>query len=354
MRTLKGEERARLMAALMDAFRTPEEMEVLLHLWLDRSLAALAPTGRDYEYVVFKLLERSDSEGWTPDLILAACAARPGNEPLASVAEGFSLVPAMTAELEGLIVPRNGVHDADAWLGELWRNSRRVCRLELRTATTLVSGTGCLVGPDLVLTNFHVIEPLFLGGAGVASPVARFDARSDPDGRVVLEGRTCPFAEDWLLAFSPHDDAKEKSVAAVDDEVRLDYALLRLGERAGEAGLGAAGAGTNRGWIMLSTNAREAAVDDQTLILQHPGGGPLKLAVDRIVEQDGASVRYHTNTDGGSSGSPCFSLDWQLVALHQGVAPGGVANQGVSARSIAAHILAQCGDDVLPRPGGSA
>ncbi len=353
MGALKGDERGRLMAALIDAFRTPEEIEIFLRIWLDRSLAVIAPTGKEYEYVVFKVLERSDSEGWTPDLILAACTARPGNERLAEVAEELNLVPSVSTELERIIVPRNGVHDADVWLGELWRNSRRVCRLELQTGTALIAGTGFLVGPDLTLTNFHVVEPLFLCGARVARSVARFDARADPDGRVVLEGRTVRFAEDWLKAFSPHAGAKEQSVAAVADQARLDYALLRLAERVGEADLGAGGAGARRGWIGLHTDAREAAVDDQTLILQHPGGGPLKLAVDRIVELErkGTIIRYDTNTDGGSSGSPCFSLSWELMALHQGVAPKGTHNQGVSARAIAEHIVAQRGDDSLPRPG---
>jgi V8-like Glu-specific endopeptidase len=27
-------------------------------------------------------------------------------------------------------------------------------------------------------------------------------------------------------------------------------------------------------------------------------------------------VRYRTNTEGGSSGSPCFDADWNLIALH--------------------------------------
>jgi V8-like Glu-specific endopeptidase len=27
-------------------------------------------------------------------------------------------------------------------------------------------------------------------------------------------------------------------------------------------------------------------------------------------------VRYTTNTERGSSGAPCFGLDWKLIALH--------------------------------------
>ena len=56
------------------------------------------------------------------------------------------------------------------------------------------------------------------------------------------------------------------------------------------------------------------------LIAQHPDGSPLKLALDTegvtSVNANGTRVRYATNTEGGSSGSPCFNIDWKLVALH--------------------------------------
>ena len=32
-------------------------------------------------------------------------------------------------------------------------------------------------------------------------------------------------------------------------------------------------------------------------------------------------VRYSTNTESGSSGSPCFDQNWNLVALHHGGDP---------------------------------
>jgi V8-like Glu-specific endopeptidase len=56
------------------------------------------------------------------------------------------------------------------------------------------------------------------------------------------------------------------------------------------------------------------------MIAQHPDGSPLKLALDMqsviSVNDNGTRVRYATNTEPGSSGSPCFDLDWSLVALH--------------------------------------
>ena len=55
-------------------------------------------------------------------------------------------------------------------------------------------------------------------------------------------------------------------------------------------------------------------------ILLHPRAAPLKLAVDTDavtrVNANGTRVRYATNTEAGSSGSPCFDMDFLLVALH--------------------------------------
>jgi hypothetical protein len=56
------------------------------------------------------------------------------------------------------------------------------------------------------------------------------------------------------------------------------------------------------------------------LILQHPQRGPIKLAIDTEavlqLYENGTRVRYSTNTDPGSSGSPCFDMNWKLIALH--------------------------------------
>ncbi|HYO71036.1 MAG TPA: serine protease, partial [Archangium sp.] len=49
---------------------------------------------------------------------------------------------------------------------------------------------------------------------------------------------------------------------------------------------------------------------------------------------------YRTNTLEGSSGSPCFSQDWALVALHHSGGPGALAkyNEGIPISTLRAHL----------------
>ena len=44
----------------------------------------------------------------------------------------------------------------------------------------------------------------------------------------------------------------------------------------------------------------------------------MKWAIDTsaIIEAGPTRVRYRTNTEAGSSGSPCFNMDGNLIALH--------------------------------------
>jgi hypothetical protein len=55
-------------------------------------------------------------------------------------------------------------------------------------------------------------------------------------------------------------------------------------------------------------------------------------------------VRHRTNTEKGSSGSPCFDLKWNLLALHQcgnpADNPGGLArwNQAIPFDTVVALI----------------
>src|SRR5262249_24438414 len=61
-----------------------------------------------------------------------------------------------------------------------------------------------------------------------------------------------------------------------------------------------------------------AARGDHIAIIQHPYGEPLQVALrdNSLVYDDESAIEYLTNTDYGSSGSPVFNDNWQVIALH--------------------------------------
>ena len=69
-------------------------------------------------------------------------------------------------------------------------------------------------------------------------------------------------------------------------------------------------------------------------MIQHPLGETLKLASGRYDSRESTRLRYRVDTEPGSSGSPCFTAQMDLVALHRGSAEG-LANQGVPFDAIA-------------------
>lgn len=114
------------------------------------------------------------------------------------------------------------------------------------------------------------------------------------------------------------------SIHTVPTPEQLDYALVRL-----ERPLGREPLDTNpksgatiplRGWVRVPASDPTITPRMPILILQHARTESLKLALDTEgvtqVNVNGTRVRYATNTESGSSGSPCFDLNWGLVALH--------------------------------------
>ena len=153
----------------------------------------------------------------------------------------------------------------------------------------------------------------------------------------------------WRVDDSPYsqaeaEDQPDRELPSLD---QLDYAVLRLERSVGNEAIGnnpSPGA-PPRGWIKL--NGQPPLEQGMPLLIaQHPNGSPLKLAFDTKsligVNGNGTRVRYATNTEHGSSGSPCFNIDWQLVALHHLGDPAWKSqfNEGVPIGVIAKRLSA--------------
>jgi hypothetical protein len=230
--------------------------------------------------------------------------------------------------------------DLHIWLEKLARIERRVCRIE---SNGNAAGTGFLVGPDAVLTNWHVVQGSIHGDV-IEEMICRFDYyrlidnTRQPGVPVAVLGDGCVSHRSYSQAETT--DTPE-SPEATEDE--LDYALLRLTQTIGNTKAG----GSPRGWVSLPDYRVALPVGAPLLIVQHPDGAPLKLALDTnaIIGLNAAKtrIRYTTNTESGSSGSPCFNMDWQLAALHHYGDPAwqnAKFNQGVPAELIRRKIVA--------------
>jgi hypothetical protein len=276
--------------------------------------------------MVFELIDASEREGWTDKLVVSAREFNPGNPSLTAFAQLIGLAPSTPLELERIIRQNKGFLDVDAWLARVGRIEAQVCRVEipLPGGASTNYGTGFLVAPDVVITNYHVAEPLIDGSALTDDAILRFDYKRTADGSTVQQGTEVRLTTDWLIDKSPPSAMDglpdPKSGAPKEDE--LDYALIRLARALGQEPIGG-GAAPNappRGWIEVPDKAYGFPTNSTLFIVQHPDAEPIKIAQDEDavigLNENGTRVRYRTNTLPGSSGSPCFNIDWLLVALH--------------------------------------
>lgn len=222
------------------------------------------------------------------------------------------------AQMHSIVKPSLGLLGADDLKSGAIAAVRRVCKVEVVDAAgQLSSGTGFLIGPQAVLTNWHVIEPA-LDADGrkdeAAKIVVVFDhlqARGSNDNEI---------AADWLIGSSKYHPIEKptKELLAEDADpegfdTHLDYAVIRLAKPLGR----------ERGFYALDPAHRPSVEEQgsQVLLFQHPGG--LKMftawgAGTRLLPTGTETRLRHTaNATVGSSGGLLLDKDFKPVALHQ-------------------------------------
>lgn len=337
---LSGRQYKQFTDALLDAFPSRIKLAQMIRFRLEKNLDAIA-LGEDLQEIVFKLIGTAEAEGWTAELLTASRESNPGNPTLLAFSQQFGLVSATVSRqtLERTIKAANSFLEVEQWRTKLGEMEGRVCRVEVSLDEGTEFGTGFLLGPAALITNYHVLESVITGKVKPQDVIFRFDYKRLADGTTLNPGVEYQLAEDWLIDYSPLSSldfmAEPKSSVPQKDE--LDYAVVRLANNPGEQPIGQKPEydAPRRGWIEIPAQAHDFQPGTPLLILQHPKAAPLKLAFDTdaiiSLNSNNTRVRYRTNTEGGSSGSPCFNLNWELAALHHAGDPDFIPtyNQGI-------------------------
>ena len=181
-------------------------------------------------------------------------------------------------------------------------------------------GTGSLVSPALLLTNHHVLPDADDGAQQRRSSSTTRTASTASRCRADLPARSRP-----LLP-------------------RRRGARLRARRGARRRRSELAPFGYNR----LIEAEGKAIIGEYVTIVQHPRGEKKQIALreNKIVDIPDRFLHYAADTEPGSSGSPVFNDQWEVVALHHASVR--------RARARRARRVPQRGDPDQPHPRSSS
>ncbi|MBD2319469.1 trypsin-like peptidase domain-containing protein [Phormidium tenue] len=302
---LSGDQFKKLRIALQSAYPKKAKLEILLREEMNVRLDDVVG-GSNLTETVAELVSWAESKGKIPDLVSAAIKGNSGNPSLLNFVASFGMIP-VESKSNPVIPSRLNFE----WLGptedlelqSFWRSkpeiwdmaflkygvdrAASVCRIEIENRKAI--GTGVLVKQDLLLTNYHVYEDAGLNASRLRLVFGALTG-------IEKHEQIFQLADDPIVGFSYTDE--------------LDYVLLRVESR-----------------ILQATTIRPVSYDTDSPpkggsihIVQHPDGESMKVAfgtngVTGVYKEKGL-IQYISKTSNGSSGSPCFNDQWQLVALH--------------------------------------
>ncbi|PWT82248.1 MAG: hypothetical protein C5B58_08540 [Acidobacteria bacterium] len=222
--------------------------------------------------------------------------------------------PTEEIELQSWLKPEPEFIDV-GYLKKVIERASSVCRVDLDKKER--SGTGVLIAPTFLLTNYHVLKE---------EPAE--DIQQNAKDLTISFG--CISGETSASAALTFKLAGEAPVLKSSPVEKLDYVLLRVENKVTQV------KGIEPSILSDSFPDKGMALS----ILQHPAGQTLKLAMSTNgvtgVYQNRGLVQYVTRTAGGSSGSPCFDEDWKIIALHHAERSRafGAIREGILSRSI--------------------
>lgn len=178
--------------------------------------------------------------------------------------------------------------------------SKAVGRIVTRLSGSRVSfGTGFMVSPRLLMTNHHVLT----SADSAARSTVEFDFQRDRFGRAIAV-RT--FKLDPKAFFLNNKE--------------LDFALVAVSPDGNGRPL------QHYGWCPLIKAPGKIIAGEPINIIQHPKGEMKQVVIreNRLIDPfEGLDLFFHyeADTEPGSSGSPVFNDQWEVVALHHSGVP---------------------------------
>jgi endonuclease G, mitochondrial len=158
-------------------------------------------------------------------------------------------------------------------------------------------GTGFLVSPQLLLTNNHVL----------------------PDRDTAINSRI-EFNYQTALGGVPQSSTEFEldPAAFFVTDARLDYSLVAVKSQS-TSGLGL----SQFGWLPLIAAQGKIIIGEFVNIIQHPNGDRKQIALreNMLIDVLPDFLQYQTDTSPGSSGSPVFNDQWEVIALHHSGVP---------------------------------
>jgi V8-like Glu-specific endopeptidase len=239
--------------------------------------------------------------------------------PAASKAEANKRLQQLSPQARGQLEAIIGGNDLlPIWFLNRGAELRRtVARIKVVTSKGAEGyGTGFLVGPGILLTNRHVLDYSDIQGDSllsiVANAVAEFDVEIVPE--VIAPGKT------RLVSSTPAVfRLAPQTLLLTDAWNALDYVLIALESKSVDGQHDISEYGYNR----LSADMGKTVTGEPVFIIQHPNGESKKISLlnNRMMIRDEKSsyLYYEADTEPGSSGSPVFNRQWEVVALHHSV-----------------------------------
>ena len=209
------------------------------------------------------------------------------------------------------------------------RVSRTICAIGLGPPFNDLRGSGFLVGPDLVMTNYHVLKEYLKIENGEIRANAPGDqifcyfdylstpAPDVPPGSGRHSSTVVQAAEDWVVRARESLPNDGTGNCPKEDTRQYDYVIIRLKKAIGNRPA-RRGGGPARGWLLLPDKIDVTSLHTRIIVHQHPGAQPQHFDIGDFVQVDPSFTRvwYSVSTAHGSSGGAAVDSEGHLFALH--------------------------------------